>query len=125
MTNYHLGDFLIRVKNAGRGSIKSFSITHTNLCQQAADALKRLGFLDEVKVEGKKMTVTLRFRNKASVITDLKLISKPGLRIYYDVDDLSAYKGPSYFIISTPKGVLTNKEAIKQNVGGEMIAEIY
>ncbi len=55
---------------------------------------------------------------------DIKLISKPGLRIYKSVDELEKIKRPTIFLVSTPKGILSSKKAIKQRIGGEILAEI-
>ena len=56
---------------------------------------------------------------------DLKLVSKPGLRIYMGADELAAKRGPSYYILSTSKGIKTSREAIKERIGGEVIVEIW
>jgi len=123
-TNYPVGDFLIRVKNASRVGNKSVVVSKSNMIKGVADALKRLGFVSEVNDKDGNIEVRLAIRNKVSVITNIKLISRPGLRVYEDVDWLEAYRGPSTFILSTPQGILTSREAIKKNAGGEIIAEL-
>lgn len=90
-----------------------------------AEALKKLGFLDEVKKEKDILKVSLAFKNKKPVIMDLKLISKPGLRIYLGVTEIEKKRGPSVYLITTPKGVISSLAAIKAGVGGEVIAEIW
>ena len=90
-----------------------------------AEALKKMGFVDTVKNEKGILTVSLTFKDKKPRIMDIKLVSKPGLRIYMGVDELEKMKGPSIFLISTPKGVVSSLKAIKDRVGGEVIAEIY
>jgi small subunit ribosomal protein S8 len=89
-----------------------------------AESLKKLGFLDEVKKEKGVLKVSLTFKNKRPLIMGLKLVSKPGLRVYIDTFDLAKKKSPSIFLISTPKGIISSKEALKLRVGGEVIAEI-
>ena len=72
------------------------------------------------------MTLTLKYKNKERVITGLKRISKPGLRVYAKRDELPrVLNGLGIAIISTSKGIMTDKEARKQNVGGEVIAYIW
>lgn len=90
-----------------------------------ADALKKLGFLDTVKKEKDVLTVSLAFKNKKPVIMDLRLISKPGLRIYMGADEIDEKKGPSTYLLTSPKGVISSKEAVKSRIGGEVIAEIW
>jgi len=90
-----------------------------------AEALKKLGFLDEVKKEKEILKVSLAFKNKKPVIMNLKLISKPGLRIYMGVTEIEKKRGPSVYLISTPKGVISSLAAVKAGVGGEVIAKIW
>lgn len=123
-SNYFVGDFLIRFKNAAMAKNKSFEARSTKLVLAVAEALKKQGFLDGVTKKGSKAIFSLAFKHKRPVLTDLKLVSKPGLRVYTDVWELNKRKKPSFLLISTPKGILSSKEAIKQNVGGEVIVEI-
>lgn len=124
MTNYPIGDFLIRLKNAALAGNKEFESGKTKLIEETCVTLKKMGFLDDFKEKSGKLTISLTFKSKKPLILDLKLISKPGLRIYKGVDELSKIKGPSVFLISTPKGLLSSRDAIKQRVGGEVIAKI-
>jgi len=124
-SNYPVGDFLIRIKNASLVNKKEVEMRRTNLVEAVAKKLKDVGFLNEVKVKGNKLTTTLRYVSKRPVLIDLKLVSKPGLRIYMSADDLEGVKRPTTYIISTPKGVMTRSEAIKKRVGGEVIVEIW
>jgi small subunit ribosomal protein S8 len=124
VVNYTIGDFLIRIKNACLTRNKKVEAKNTKLIENLANTLKKEGLLDEVKVEGKKITASISYRDKKSLILDIKLVSKPGLRVYKGADELEKIKGPSIFIVSTNKGVMSTKEAIKKRVGGEVIAEI-
>lgn len=90
-----------------------------------ADALKKLGFLETVKKEKDILTVTLAFKNKKPVIMNIRLISKPGLRVYMGADEIDKKKGPSTYLLTSPKGVISSKDAVKLRVGGEVIAEIW
>lgn len=122
--NYPVGDFLIQIKNSSMSGSGEVSVRRTNLIVGVAEALKRARFVDKIEDKGGKVTVTLRRHNKKPLLLNIKLVSKPGLRIYMGVDELKSIKGPSLFVISTPKGVLLSKEAIKEVSGGEVLAEV-
>jgi small subunit ribosomal protein S8 len=124
-TNYPVGDFLTRVKNAILANKKTVVLKNTKLISSVAEAMQRLGYFSNVKVEKDKIEVAMSRKSKDFVITDIKLISKPGLRVYKSVEDLEKHKKPSTLLISTPKGILSLKEAIGKRVGGEVLAEIY
>ena len=89
-----------------------------------ATLLVKEGYLDEMKEEGKILHVRLSYRRKSPVLSDVVLISKPGLRVYKTADELSQRKGPFLGIVSTSKGVISLREAIKKRLGGELIADI-
>lgn len=124
VTNYPVGDFMIRVKNAALSGTKTILVDKTNLIKGTAEALKRLGFLEKVEEAEGKVEIMLTYKDKEPLLSNIKLVSKPGLRIYKEAGYFQNYKGPSFFIVSTSKGVLTSPEARKQNAGGEVIAEI-
>ena len=98
---------------------------NTKLIRAVAEALKREGFLSEITQSKGQIVVKLAYKSKQPVLMDIKLISKLGLRVYKSLDEIKDKKGASLFIISTPYGVLSSKEAIKKQAGGEIIAEIY
>jgi small subunit ribosomal protein S8 len=124
-TNFLVGDFLIRVKNAAMAKNKTLTIKASKQIVAIAEALKKAGFLDGIKNEKGMLTLSLTFKDKKPRLMNVKLVSKPGLRIYLGVDEIEKKKGPSIFLISTPKGVISSLQAIKERVGGEVIAEIY
>jgi len=124
-TNYSVGDFLIRVKNAAMAKNKKVIVRPNKGIVAVSEALKKMGFLDEVKLEKESLTVGLTFKNKKPRMMDLKLVSKPGLRVYMGVDELEKKKSPSILLVSTPKGVVSSMHAIKNRMGGEVLAEIW
>ena len=124
MTNYPVGDFLIRVKNAALGRNKVVAFPKTKMVVSLAQALKKEGFLDEVKAVKGELTVRLSYQKKEPVLLDIKLISKPGLRVYMNANELAKIRKPSIVLVSTPKGILNAKLAAKQRLGGEIIAEV-
>jgi small subunit ribosomal protein S8 len=125
-TNYSLGDFLIRIKNAGLAGRDEVLCRNTKLIQSVAESLKKHGYISEVKTSEGLISVKLAKANKKPILMDLKLISRPGLRIYKNVSDIKKRKkGSSVLFLSTPKGILTDKEALKENVGGEILVEVW
>lgn len=125
MLNYPIGDFLIRVKNAGIAGGKEVSFPANNLVVAVAKLLKSEGYFQDVTVLKGQLTANLKIKSKKPLLMDVKLVSKPGLRIYSNVDELKKKKGASIYIVSTPKGVMTDKSAVKAGVGGEVIAEVW
>lgn len=123
-TNFLVGDFLIRIKNAALANLREINMPLTKNVKNVAEAMKKSGFLDEIKTHDKVLTVKLAIKSKKPVLRDLKIVSKPGLRVYSEVSELEKRRKPSIYIISTSKGVLSSKEAIKARVGGEIIAEV-
>lgn len=123
-TNYPVGDFLIQIKNAVLVNNRQLSVRKTKLIKAVANTLKKEGYLDNVKEEEGRIDVRLSYKKKEPVILDLKLISKPGLRVYKSYDELEKLKGPSIMILTTAQGVISHKDAIKKHVGGEVIVEI-
>jgi small subunit ribosomal protein S8 len=122
--NYPVGDFLIRIKNASIAGKKTVVAKKTNLIVDVAKTLKKLGFLENVDTDKENITVKLQYQNKQPLLTDIKLVSTPGLRIYMSADELEKIKKPTFLIITTSKGVFSKDEALKKRVGGEVIAEI-
>jgi small subunit ribosomal protein S8 len=125
MTNYPVGDFLIRIKNAALAKNRKVSVRKTKLIKAVANALKKEGYLDNVKQTDGRVDVRLSFRHKEPVMLNLKLVSKPGLRVYKSFDELGKLKGPSVMILTTAKGVLSHKDAIKKHIGGEVMVELW
>ncbi len=123
--NYPVGDFLIRIKNCALARKGEFEVMSTKLIREVAKVLKKEGFLQEISENKDKLVVRLAYRKKEPVILDIKLVSKPGLRVYHSLKELEKKRKPSVYVLSTPKGIMTDREAIKKKVGGEVIAEIF
>lgn len=128
--NYTLGDFVIQLKNASRARIRELYIPFSKLKLSVGKALIKEGFLEEIKkeeVEGKKVLyIKLRYQSRRPTLTDVKLISKPSLRIYIGSDDVvKEQRGAQTAILSTNNGILTGNEAIKKRVGGELLFKIW
>lgn len=124
-TNYSVGDFLIRIKNVAMAKNKEVVVKSNRNLVAVSEALKKMGFVDSIKNEKGVLVVALTFKDKKPRLMDLKLVSKPGLRVYMGVEELESKKGPSVYLVSTPKGVMSSLKAIKDRVGGEVVAEIW
>ena len=122
-----IADMLTRIRNANQMRSKEVSMPTSKMKVEIAKILANEGFVENYTVKDKTLTLTLKYAsNKERVITGLKRISKPGLRVYAGADEIpSVLNGLGIAIISTPKGVMTDKLARKNNVGGEVIAYIW
>ena len=126
-----IADMLTRIRNANQMKYKEVKIPTSKIKTEIARILKEEGFIEDYKVGNEKpesyITLTLKYTNKKeSVITGLKRISKPGLRVYAEANDIrKVLNGFGIAIISTSKGIMTDKEARRQNVGGEVMAYIW
>ncbi len=125
MTNYPVGDLLIRIKNAVRAKNGETSAPHTKFSFAVAKALQKAGYLAEVSQKDGDINMKLAYSHKEPVLIDIKLVSKPGRRIYAGVREIEKKKGPSIFLVSTPEGILTSIEVLKAGKGGEVVAEIW
>ena len=125
-----IADLLTRIRNANKMHHEKVSIPSSTLKLNILKVLKEEGFIaDYVVIEDKKQNVievTLKYNNNQAVIKGLRRISKPGLRKYTDVENLpKVLHGLGIAIISTSKGVMTDSEARKQQVGGEVLAYVW
>lgn len=124
-TNYPVGDFLIKIKNAALARQKVVETDVTKFIKEVAKALEKEGYLESVEVKDGKIKARLSYMKKEPVLLGLKIVSKPGLRIYLDTEQLRSRKGPTTLILTTPKGVKSTKDALKEGLGGEAIVEIW
>ncbi len=126
-----IADMLTRIRNANMVRHEKLEFPASNLKKEIADILKREGFIRDYEyVEDNKQGVLRIFlkygANDERVITGLKRISKPGLRVYAKADELpKVLNGLGIAIVSTSKGVLSDKEARSQAIGGEVLAYIW
>ena len=122
-----IADMLTRIRNANQMRNKEVSMPVSKMKVEIAKILDAEGFITNYTVKDNTLTLTLKYgQNKERVITGLKRISKPGLRVYAGAEEIPhVLNGLGIAIISTPKGVMTDKLARKNNVGGEVIAYIW
>ncbi len=126
-----IADMLTRIRNANQMRYEEVTIPASNIKKDIARILKEEGFIKDYKVVSDnaqgEIVLTLKYTNKKErVITGLKRISKPGLRVYAKSEEIpQVLNGLGIAIISTSNGIMTDKEARKQNIGGEVLAYIW
>jgi len=124
-----IADMLTRIRNASMARKKEVCVPFSKIKMSIADILVRNGYLknaEEKKDKFSYILLGLKYTDGEPAIQHIKRLSKPGLRYYVKKEEIrTVLNGFGISILSTPKGLLTNKEARKLNVGGEMICEIY
>lgn len=124
-----ISDMLIRIKNAQIAGHDMVRISHSKFKYEIARALEQNGYVGAIERKGKRvkktLDVALLYKEGKPAIKGITLISKPSNRMYTAVKDLNTPRRGGVIIVSTPKGVMSGKDARKQNVGGMLIAEIW
>ena len=124
-----IADMLTRIRNALNAKHETVEIPASNTKKAIADILLKEGYISNVEIlEGVQGTikVTLKYENNQKVITGLKRVSKPGLRVYVGADEVpQVLGGLGIVILSTSKGIMTGKEAKKAHQGGEVLAYVW
>ena len=126
-----IADMLTRIRNAASAKHDSVDIPASNVKKAIAKILQDEGYIKGFSVaEDEKqgvIRVSLKYgANKAQVITGIRRVSKPGLRVYTNVEDMpKVRKGLGIAILSTPQGIMTDKQARNANVGGEVLAYVW
>jgi len=126
-----IADMLTRIRNANSAKHPTVDVPASNMKKQIAQILVDEGYIKSFRVidDDKQgvIRITLKYtENKSQVITGLRRVSKPGLRIYSNSKDMpKVMKGLEIAIVSTSKGIMTDREARKNNVGGEVLAFVW
>ena len=125
-----IGDMIARVKNAQARNHKKVDLPSSNFKQKIADILKNEGFIKDYKIlnndNKNTLSLELKYHSGNPVISNFERISKPGRRIFSSADSLPKINnGLGIAIVSTPKGVMTDIDARKQKVGGEIICKVF
>jgi small subunit ribosomal protein S8 len=126
-----IGDFIIRLKNAGMVGKGTVSVPYSKLRHSVAKKLVDAGYVVAATEQGKRvqdktLEVTLKYENGSHRIRGVKRVSKPGRRLYTKVADIHKIKfGQGHMILSTPAGILTGEEAKEKGVGGEQLFIIW
>ena len=125
-----IADMLTRIRNANQMRYEEVTVPASNIKKEIARILKEEGFIKDYKIESDNaqgtIVLTLKYNKKERVITGLKRISKPGLRVYAKNDEIpKVLNGLGIAIISTTKGLMTDREARKARHGGEVLAYVW
>lgn len=125
-----VADMLTKIRNAQAVGKETVVVSYSKLKMELVKALLRFGYLKEARRRGKKnkkiLELELLYKNNVPKISGLKKVSKPSCRVYQSAKNLkSVRQGRGLAVISTTKGILSDKEAKKENVGGEIICEIW
>ena len=126
-----IADMLTRIRNANNAKHETVDVPASNMKKAIADILKEEGYIAGYQIveDGKQgvIRITLKYgRGKQRVIQGLRRISKPGLRIYTNCEDMpKVMNGLGIAIVSTSKGIMTDKKARELNVGGEVLAFVW
>jgi len=124
-----ISDMLTRIRNGGRALLPVVELPHSHIKENVAKILKTEGYVTDVAVEGdaaKKLKIRLKYQGKKSVIEGLKRVSKPGLRKYVGATEIPRVRGGlGVAVVSTSEGVMTDAQARKKNLGGELLCYIW
>lgn len=124
-----ISDMLTRIRNAGRALLPVVELPHSRIKENVAKILKAQGYVTDVAVEGdvkKRLKIRLKYQDRKSVIEGLKRVSKPGLRRYVGSTEIPRVRGGlGVAIVSTSEGLLTDVQARKKNLGGELLCYIW
>jgi small subunit ribosomal protein S8 len=125
-----IGDMIARVKNAQARNHKKVDLPSSNFKKKIADILKNEGFIKDFKIlendNKNTLSLELKYHSGNPVISNFERVSKPGRRIFSSADSLPKINnGLGIAIVSTPKGVMTDIDARKQKVGGEIICKVF
>ena len=127
MVNYPIGDFFIRIKNAALARKQEFVVPYSKTKEEIARVLVKEGYLKSAaKDKNGQLVVGLAYIGKKPQVTEVKIISKPGLHVYKNAKELKKERNVlGVKIVATSRGVMTDKEAMKKGVGGEVLTDIY
>ncbi|UUD35986.1 30S ribosomal protein S8 [Mycoplasmopsis citelli] len=125
-----ISDLIVRIKNANARKHKTVEIPFSKKKEAIVKLIQEQGYVASYVVEGqgiaKKLVVSLKYKGSQSAIIGIKRVSKPGLKVYVKSTEIpTVLSGYGTVIISTSKGLMTGKEAKKENVGGEVVAYIW
>ena len=125
-----IADMLTRIRNALAARKQTVSMPASNLKASIAELLKKEGYISDVKIEGdgakQSLNLTLRYAQGDSAIEMIERVSRPGRRVYCNADDMPRVRGGlGVVMVSTSKGLLTDKDARSAGVGGEVICRVF
>ena len=124
MSNDSVSDFLTKIRNAISANKREVPVNNTKMTLEMTKILKDESYIEDYKVDGKVILITLKFINKKSAITTLEQVSKPGIRVYSSYQDIpKVISGLGINIFSTSKGIMTGKKAKLEKIIVEFFAQ--
>jgi small subunit ribosomal protein S8 len=127
--NDPISDMLTRIRNANRALLPTVELPHSKIKENIAGILKREGYIADFAVEGKvpkSIKMKLKYQGKKSVIEGMRRVSTPGLRRYVGATEIPRVRGGlGVAVVSTSEGVLTDTQARKKNLGGELLCYVW
>lgn len=124
-----ISNMLTIIRNAGQAALPEVAVPHSKLKENIAHVLKREGYVAEVAVEGKparQIKIKLKYSGRKPVIEGVRRVSRPGLRRYTGALEIPRVRGGlGVSILSTSEGVMTDVQARKKNVGGELLCQVW
>lgn len=128
MVNDHLSDFVTRIRNGYMAGLSELAVPQTRAVFEVARVLQESGYIEKAeKISGtRQLLVRLKYKGKKPALTGIKRVSKPGARIYTGSQKIPRiFGGLGINILSTPSGIMADKQAKKLNTGGEIIASVW
>ena len=126
LLNDPIADMLARIRNAQKALHKEVHVPASRMTEAIASILKDHGFVSDVSREERNIRIILKYLSSKGAISGSRRLSKPGLRVYVGTKDIPAVQnGLGIAILSTPKGVLEGQAARTENVGGELLCEVW
>ena len=126
MVNDPLSDLVARIKNGYRAGAREIRLPWSRIKEDVARVLTEQKLVEKYEKEGNELVIFLRYDGKTPALTDIRRVSKPGVRIYSGVKKLPRVLGGlGINILSTPAGIMADKQAKKLHVGGEIIAQAW
>ena len=128
--NDPISDMLTRIRNANRALLPAIELPYSKMKESIAGILKSEGYITDVAVDGKVpkkvIKLKLKYQGKKSVIEDLKRVSSPGLRRYVGATEIPRVRGGlGVAVVSTSEGLMTDNQARKKNLGGELLCYVW
>ncbi len=121
-----IADALIRIKNGYTVGKPTVTVKFSKLILELTKLLQKEGYIEKSEQDNREIMVTLKYEARKPALTNVKRVSKPSLRVYKSVKALPrVLNGLGIAVISTPKGMMTDTQARKQNVGGEVLALVW
>jgi small subunit ribosomal protein S8 len=126
MVNDSLSDLVSRIKNGYLAGLEVISLPWSRVKEAVLVVLKSSGYIEDFEKKDDELVVKLKYQGKDPAISDIVRVSKPGVRIYSGAKTLDKIaRGVGIGIVSTPKGIMSHREAKKLNMGGEVICKVW